>query len=359
MRIAQIVERLEIGGLERMTLDLALAYRAAGHVPLIYCVCADGPLGKAAREQGIDVRVFHKAPGFSAGAMLQIARSLRADRVDIVHTHNSIIHHYGAVAGTMNRMPVVNTQHGLGTAAMHPRLMRNFRLSMPFTDAVVFVADEPKRFLWEAHGFPRQKGHVILNGIPLEKFTAQMAAPGSRPNRIRFGTVGRMVPVKDHATLVRAFAAIAPRLPGSELQIVGYGVLESATQQLADSLGVGTRFRIHPPDTDVPQFLSELDVFVMSSQTEGLPVCLLEAMAAGLPVASTRVGGIPEAAPPDEVAWYCVPGKVDALAGILEAAARSGELARRGARASAIVGDRFSIQSTARQYLDLFGSLVS
>jgi glycosyltransferase involved in cell wall biosynthesis len=222
---------------------------------------------------------------------------------------------------------------------------------------VVFVAEEPRRTLWEGNGFPPSKARVILNGIPVKTFAAHPAAPGSRKDRLRFGTVGRMAPVKDHATLVRAFASIAGRLPASELHIVGYGPLEEETRALATGLGLGDRFRVHPPDSNVPRFLSELDVFVLSSQTEGLPVCILEAMAAGLPIVSTRVGGVPEAAPEGEVAWYCPPSDPAALASAMEEAAQSGDLALRGARGARIVAERFSIEATMSQYLRLFESL--
>jgi glycosyltransferase involved in cell wall biosynthesis len=357
MRIAQVVERLEIGGLERMAVDLAIAQKRAGHEPFLYCVCHDGALAPVARKAGIPVKNFAKPLGFSARAVAQIARELWRDRIEVVHTHNSIIHHYGAAAAVLTGIPVVNTEHGLGALTQNPRQIRIFRGTIPFTDTVVFVAEEPKRFLWETNGFPPSKARVILNGIPLTAFQATPARPGSRRPRIRFGTVGRMVPVKDHAMLVKAFALVSERLPQSELHIVGYGALQEATQALANELGLGTRFRIHPPDTDIPQFLSELDVFVISSQTEGLPVCLLEAMAARLPVVSTRVGGIPEAAPEHEAAWYCPPQDSAALAETMETAAVSGELAQRGQRGASIVEDRFSIETTMRQYVALFDDL--
>src|SRR6185295_6955148 len=111
----------------------------------------------------------------------------------------------------------VNTEHGLGALTQNPRQIRIFRSTIPFTDAVVFVADEPRRFLWETNGFPPSKARIILNGIPVRPFAGRPATPGARAPRFRFGTVGRMVPVKDHATLLQAFAAIAARIPGSEL----------------------------------------------------------------------------------------------------------------------------------------------
>jgi len=358
MRIAQVVESLAIGGLERIAVELAIAQKAAGHEPFLYCVTFDGPLARRAEEAGIPVAAFHKKPGFSAAAVWQLRQRMRADRVDIVHTHNSIIHHYGAFAARLAGVPVINTQHGLGSLTRNPRQMRIFRSTIPLTAAVVFVAEEPKRFLWEAGGFPPSKARVILNGISLEPFAAAPAAPGGTPGRLRFGTVGRMVAVKDHATLLRAFASILPDYPAAELHIVGYGALEQDTRRLAAELGLDGHFRVYPPETGVPGFLSGLDVFVISSQSEALPVCVLEAMAARLPLVSTRVGGIPEAAPENEVAWYCPPGDPAAMAAAFRAAAETGELAARGRRAAAIVGERFGIGAMSRSYEALYREVL-
>src|SRR6185312_3868753 len=94
-----------------------------------------------------------------------------------------------------------------------PRQARLFRSVLPLTKAVVFVAEAPRRIFQQTTGLPEAKTRVILNGIPLEPFLAHTASPGSRRPRIRFGTVGRIVPIKDHATLLRAFGSVAQKLP--------------------------------------------------------------------------------------------------------------------------------------------------
>src|SRR4051794_23880902 len=104
MRIVQVVEYLGVGGLEKMAVDLAIAQKEAGHDPLIYCVTQPGALAPIAEGAGIPVIPFHKKPGFSAGAILRLARRMRADGAEVVHTHNWIIHHYGAAAAALARV---------------------------------------------------------------------------------------------------------------------------------------------------------------------------------------------------------------------------------------------------------------
>src|SRR5579872_1246877 len=112
MRIIQIVESLELGGLERLAVNLAVEQKRRGDDPQIYCVCRRGSLADDAEAAGVPVRCFNKPPGPKPLALLRIAGALISDRPDVVHTHNPNIHHYGAIAAQLARVPVVvNTRH--------------------------------------------------------------------------------------------------------------------------------------------------------------------------------------------------------------------------------------------------------
>jgi glycosyltransferase involved in cell wall biosynthesis len=227
---------------------------------------------------------------------------------------------------------------------------RYFRAVMPLTDAVVCVSAASRRFLVEQRGLPERKSKVILNGIRLERFLATPARPGSLLPRIRFGAVGRLVPVKGHAFLVDAFASLIARLPAAELRIVGGGPLESALSAQIQNLGLGGRVRLEGFHTNIHEVFQEFDIFVFPSTSEGLPLVILEAMTAGLPIVSTRVGGVPEVAPEGQIAWYCPPGDVPALADAMYAAAVCGDLAGKGEMARRIAAEKFGVEEMTRQY---------
>ncbi|MGH9583320.1 MAG: glycosyltransferase [Bryobacteraceae bacterium] len=360
MRIVQLVESLEWGGLERMALDLAIAQKAAGHQTFLYSVLRSGPLQAEAEAAGVPVVSFFKRPGISFGTLMQIARQLRSHRAEVVHVHTPGRHHDGAVAARLARVPVVvSTRHGPADSSGRLYQERYFRYTVPLTNRVVFVSEQTRKFLVEKNALPESKASVILNGICVDRFMAQPARPGSACPRIRFGTVGRLVPVKAHSNLIEAFARVTSRIDGAELRILGGGPLHGQLQEQVDKLGLQSRVKLEGPNANVAGFLRDLDIFVLASNSEGLPLVILEAMASGLPIVSTRVGGVPEAAPEGEVAWYCPIGSVEALAEAMIQAASSTDLSARGQRALALAASCFDISVMRRNYDLLYESCLS
>jgi glycosyltransferase involved in cell wall biosynthesis len=280
---------------------------------------------------------------------------MRKDGIEVVHSHNPGIHPYAALAGRLaGARAVINTRHGGMNSQGRLFQERHFGWTVPLTDHVVFVSEQSRKFVVSQGRVPDSKTSVIFNGIQVEKFLSTPALPGAARPLLRFGTVGRMVPAKGHATLIDAFALLAARVPTAQLRIVGDGPLEAELKQQATRLNLEGRVLFEGPSFQVAEFLSELDVFILSSSNEGLPLVILEAMAAGLPIVSTRVGGVPEVAPEGEVAWYCSPGNPEALAQCLYTAANSCDLVQRGQRARSLARSHFTVSSMQRNYEALY-----
>jgi len=364
MRIVQLVENLEVGGLERMAVDLMLAQHAAGHWCAMYCLFGAGPLGKDLERAGIPVVEFHKERHSKAAVVWQMAKQLRRDRPDILHGHNPAVHHFAAVSGRIAGVPVcMNTRHSALSSTGAPYQERYFRLVQPWTHHVVFDCEYVRRELQPRLNYPAAKYSVIINGIPLEPFAARTASPGSQllantPTRIRFGTIGRLVPAKGHSVLIDAFSQIAGRLPEAELHIFGYGALESELREQIRRLGIPARITLEGRTTDSAGALASLDIFVLSSLTEGLPLVILEAMAMGLPVVATRVGGVPEVAPEALFPWYADPGNAPQLADSMLRAAQSHELAEIGREARKLAMSSYGIDGMMRNYELLYKKLL-
>ena len=334
-----------------MVLNLAIAHRKAGHFSAIYTVFEPGALEADALAAGIPVVSFHKKKGFSAKAIMQITQRLRADRAQVVHTHNSSIHHYGALAGSLAGAAVVNTRHGF---ALHSSSRQEiyFKTVLPLTRAVVFVCESARSYFANRGIAPDGKSWVIVNGIPVETFQAFRATPGTRKPKVRFGTIGRLVKAKAHHDLVEAFGMIASELPDAELEIWGYGALQGELENQISVEKLADRVHYCGLASKPGEVLRNLDVFVLSSISEGLPLVVMEAMAAGLPIVSTRAGGIPEVAHGRGV-WLAEPGNPASLAAAMRKAAAS-DLAAAGQAVYETARQHFGIEIVQSSYEALY-----
>jgi len=358
MKIVQLLPSLDLGGMERLAVDLARQQKAEGHEPSIYCTSHPGQLAPEAESAHVPVHSFGKTTGFSLRLIRDIASRLRVDRPDLLHAHNALVLHYGIAAARLARVPVVvNTRHG-GNMNWDPHCERIWRQSVRWADAVVFISEGVREYYVTRDRLSKRNVSVIYNGINVEKFSACPAHPAAALPLFRVGCVGRLVPAKDHVTLIRAFALVTAVMPEAELHILGEGPCRAAIAQTAESLGISNRVFLHGASHDVAGFLSTLDLFVLSSLDEGLPISLMEAMAAGLPVVSTRLPGLTELAPESVIAGYCTPGEPESLAKhILRAAKRPdlpalGEAARRWAQ-------KFGIRETWHRYLAVFEAILA
>src|SRR6202140_2872979 len=364
MKIVQFVNNLDMGGMERLAVELAYRQKAAGHEPIIYCLTHRGDFADEAEVSGIPVVAFEKPQGPSPITVWTMVKALMKDRPDVLHTHNHLVHHYGVVAGRLAGVSaIVNTRHGAlvqikeqgsGFVATtnSPDLKADliYRASMRWTDAVVLISEATRQFFIQHRGCPPGKTHVILNGAPLERFVSCPASPGAMRPKIRFGTASRMVADKDHFTLLEAFAQVAKSVPHSELHVAGDGPLYSRIESLVAELNLNEKVILHGVLRDVPNFLRQLDIFVLSSVNEGLPIVVLEAMAAGLPIVSTRVGGIREAAIEGLNARFAEHGDAKGLAREMIQMAQCPNLAEIGAHGRVLVAERFHIDRTWLEY---------
>jgi glycosyltransferase involved in cell wall biosynthesis len=357
MRITELVNTLEIGGAERMVADLAMGLQVRGHVVEVICLRGEGPLAKGLRDVGIEVHAFEKGEGFSFGTVRQIAGHLRDSQAQVVHTHNPLVHHYGAIGGRMAGVPVVvNTFHGPGNLTGFGRTQAIFDASCLWSDRVVACCEAVGKHLQNVTVIARRKLAVIPNGIPLEQF--QRVRPRASDGEFVIGAVGRLAEVKDHQSLLKAFALVSREAPNCRLEIMGDGPLRANLEKMARELGIGEKVVFRGWSLDVPAFFAGLDMFVLCSLSEGLPLTLIEAMAAGLPVVGTDVGAIPEMVEATQCGWICRRGEPEQLAAALLQAYRCEDRAERGLRGRDYVVSHNSVESMTSGYEHLFQELL-
>jgi len=310
---------------------------------------------------GRTVHVVPKRRAFDVGLLVRLVRLLRSRRVRIVHCHDIQSATYGTLAARITRRRTVLTVHGLGifrqkrTKTLIPRLFRRM-------DRVVFVGHWLEAAAADM-GYAARNPVVIHNGVDLEAYSPAPADPALREefaipaDAPVIGTVGNLRPVKDTPCLLRAFAALPE--PNAVLLIVGDGEEGPALQALAGELGVAERVRFLGRRDDVRRLLPLLDVFVLSSQTEGISVALLEAMACGRPAVVTDTGGNPEVCIAGETGLLVPVGDPEALSRSL--AELLGSRDRRhamGEAARARVEREFAMSAMLRSYEEVYDELL-
>lgn len=359
VKVLHLIQGLEVGGLEYMVVNLI---KGLNRGRFVSSVCCFDTLGALADDlDGVEVRLLKRKQGVDYSYPLRLAALIRREGAQVLHLHNPTAFFYGALAGAIARVPwIVYTEHARDVRP-NIKIRLADRLLACFTDRVVAVAGHVKKNLVEYQWFDPAKVSIIYNGIDSGKFTggrdggSVRLSLGIGQRAPVVGIVARLDPIKNHACLLRAFAKVREGFPDAVLLVIGDGPLRGELEGQAEAAGLGGSVRFLGTRSDVESLLQCLDVFVLSSVSEGLPLTVLEAMAAARPVVATRVGGIPEAVedglegllvpPDDEGALAAAIGK---MLSDREGAAEMGRAARRKFEKS------FSLEMMIKRYEEVY-----
>lgn len=358
LSIVHVLSSFGVGGQERVALDLAIGQKARGHRVSVISLAPppDGAMADEFREHGIAVDRIEKRGGLDPTLVPRLARALRKMRAEVVHTHNPLPLIYGAPAARLAGAAAIHTKHGRNPAGRANRLLR--RVAAQLAHAFVAVSDTTLEQAREQHDAPRSRMHTIANGIRLDRYHPDPEARAAARVELGLGdawvvgTVGRLDAYKNQALLVRA---MAPMLSSRvRLVIVGDGPTRADVEAAVASLPEPRWVVMTGRRMDVPRLIPAFDVFALSSQTEGLPLVVPEAMAAGLPVVSTAVGGIPTVIDEGETGML-VPVDEAALRTALRSLLEDQPRARKmGARAREVALERYSHDRMVDAYLALY-----
>lgn len=330
----------------------------------------DGPM--RARYERAGIRVVPFSPGGSLvkpaafAAMRRLARFLAAEGVDVVHCHDKYSNVFAGLAGRLARGPRVVTSKRWWTSPLRHEVLNG--IAYRASDRVLVNSAAIIPSLRGVEAVRRDRVVVIpnfvddtaltpLTGDEARALRARVGVPADAP---LVGCVANLHLEKDHATLVRAFAAVAPRHPAWHLVLVGEGSQREPLAALAASLGVGDRLHMPgsiPPDRR-PHALFEIST--LPSWHEGFPNSVVEALAAGRPVVATRVGGIPELVEDADAGRLVPVGAVEAMAAALETLMRDAGLrAEMGERGRALVRARYLRASVLPRLVGLYRALLA
>lgn len=385
-----LIEHLEVGGAERMVVDLAVTLHSRS-LPVTVCLYrSKGLLASELEQAGVDLFLIPKKlvdiPLIISNRPLKgiilflesiifvarLALLLRRRHVDVIHTHMFSAGLWGRLAARLarptGRLPVIVTEHTLrsnGESRKHQLLNR---MLMPWTDAIVAVSQDVANHVEHAWNLPPGQVIVIPNAVDLAPFeevakrrrdtTVQL----THPFTIAF--VGRLVPIKRLDLLFDAIALSRVNIPSLRCLIIGDGPERARLQNLTRRLGLTS----DSGQSDTVQFLGlrrdlavlfeQVDALINSSDREGLPMSVLEAFAAALPVVATNVGGTAEVVITGRTGVLIPPGDVKALASAIQFLASSPSEAQTMGRAGQeLVRQSYSLENVANRWIMLYQRL--
>jgi glycosyltransferase involved in cell wall biosynthesis len=352
MKIAHIVDSMEVGGAETLVSQMCSLQREQGHYPRVYAIASLGPLGERMRADGftVEANLGRHLPD----ATRSFFRIFKESRPDVVHLHNPTPTVYASVAAKMASVPrIVSTRHSLVGPPRRLIVELKYAVAATCCDWVVGICDATANNMRSIHTVAPKKIVRIYNGaVPVARVAKEQ---WPRKEGFTLVYVGRLEPVKNHALLLNAFCAALRSMPGLRLWMVGDGGERKALESLAAELGIDSHITFWGQQLDVAPFFSAADAFVMSSNSEGLPMSLLQAFSLGLPAIVTDVGGMAEVVRLAQ-AGLTVPASDPAgmTAAILQLAASDVERQRFSTNARDAFQVRFTLQAMVDAYMNLY-----
>jgi len=323
--IVQIVQHLEMGGIECLVLEFK---RLLDDDYDVHIVSLEGENGHKSQlwprlqALGTNVHFLNKKPGLQVTLIWQLKNILGKLNTEIVHTHHIGPLLYGGIAARLARVPqIIHTEHDAWHLAVRKRrLVQHMAIKIV---KPVLVADAEIVAQEMQHAFPGIMPFIIRNGVDLNKFVPGHMSYARKliglPETVRIiGCGARLVSEKSHNTLIKAVSLLSKN---THLALAGDGPLKRELQQYAESLGLANRVHFLGNIESMKTFYQSLDVFAMSSKHEGMPVSPLEAQACNVPVVLTNVGGTKEVVCPRSgklVSVDCIEELAFALAYVLE-----------------------------------------
>ena len=352
-------------GAERVLLELLIELRHSAYQGILGCFiephAAEPEIARRARAEGLTVHLFPSRRGLDRNSAAGIRDYVNAHGIALIHCHG---YKPNIICSLFmdRRIPRVSTAHGWAQGSGLKISLYNWldRLALKKMDGIVGVSEALVQQLRGA-GVTARRVWRIPNGIRVlgEGQTApQEVVKGNSDGYIVLGAVGRLAPVKGYAYLLEAMQEVVPMYPHCRLIIAGDGPLKQQLECLRDQLGLRQFVHFAGCFDDMEEFFRQIDVFLMPSLSEGLPMALLEAMAYRKACIASEVGGVPEVLSSPDVGILVPPAQPSAIAKAILSVMRDADgRALMGEKARRVVLQRFSVESMAAKYLEFYDQI--
>jgi glycosyltransferase involved in cell wall biosynthesis len=354
----QVTYSLIAGGSEMFAFKLAAGLERGRFRSVMCAVDKGGALEPEIEKLCIPYHILHRRYGFDPRLFWKLGRLCRKEKVDVLHSHHFNQLLYAAPAAKLLGLRLIHTEHSVKLFEK-PRLRRALRVLARCCHKILAVGTDVATVLHEQVGIPETQIQIIRAGVDPALYQQDRATArhqlGLNPQNRVAAIVARLSPEKNHTNLLTAFAQVVQRLPDAKLLIVGDGADEAAVRALVEKLGLSQRVQMLGVRRDIPRILAATDVFVLSSDREGLPIAVLEALAAGCPVVCTTVGDLPLVVKDGATGRLVPPQDPPALAAALtELLADPDRAAAMGAAGREFVSREYSQQRMIEQHARIY-----
>ena len=367
--ICHVIHALGVGGAE-VLVDQMLRLLSDEFRCVVAVLDEIGEIGERLKQDGFTVEHLHRRPGIDRGCAKRLHEFADREGAEILHAHQYTPFFQSMLSrGLFGRRPVVFTEHGrhFPDVPSRKQMVVN-RLMLRSCDRLIGCGVAVRQALIDNEGLPESRVEVIYNGVDLSTFGKPSA--GAR-ERIRaefdFAStdfvavlVARLHELKDHQTALRAVDEARRQIPGLRLLLAGDGDQRAAIEQTIQKRGLAQTVTLAGTRKDVADLLAASDVFLMSSISEGIPLTVIEAMAARRPVVSTSVGGIPELVEHGVTGLLAASGDSASLAASLVQLYRRPDLRERMAIVAArYAAEKFSLNRMLNGYRDVYREVLN
>ena len=364
--IAHVIYRLDIGGLETVLVNLINTLPEGHYQHIIICLTDASPQFAKRIEEDVEIISLNKQPGQDFGLYIKLWRIFRKLKPAIVQTYNigtleSLLPAW--LAGVKYR---IHAEHGRdihdlkGTNRKYNGLRKVFR---PLVTRWIAVSLDLQQWLKGTIGIPEGKTRLIYNGVNPDLYRARPLQPKAGDDFV-IGTVGRLQAVKNQKVLLQGLTRLCQDRPDLRKQlrllIVGEGALFQELQDYARQVGIDDRVEWAGAQDNVPDWLAKMHVFILPSLAEGIAITILEAMASGLPVIATNVGGNPELVTHNKTGLLIPSNQPQAIAdSLLSYIEQPQSIIEQGKVGQKRVEEQFSLKQMVGHYHALYDQIIT
>ena len=366
IKVVHIVPMLGPGGAERVAVDIVRGLNRQRFEVSVISIWRRTGCELESFLDKCDARVEYlgKGWGFDGRIYRRLHRVLKEHHPDVVHTHLHVLRYALPSLLLLKPPAVVHTVHNLAEREIEPRARCIQRYALSHGIVPVAVSEEVALSLKGVYGI--RQCRVIPNGIPTDCYAHAhgtrmewRAKVGFTDHHVLFVCVARFAEQKNHALLLKAFSQGPASDPNANLVLVGDGALQEQLESQAENLGVARQVHFLGLRTDIPDLLAAADVFVLSSDWEGNPLSMMEAMACGLPIVSTAVGGVPSLIANGREGFLVPRGDVKGFSGAMTFLLRDRKTRRSmGTAAARRAKENFDVSKMVRAYEQLYENLI-